>query len=162
PTAAEGRVPADDFRDYPGADRDRDGLARPERHLIAMAMDPSPKDERSRLAEEDRILRVWTPILLRTILILATVVLIAGVILTATVAPDYYVDRYRQVQLGHLYGRESLSRFVPDILAGQPHAVLTLGLFVLTLVPLARVVFCLALFVRTRDLAYVGFTLYVL
>jgi uncharacterized membrane protein len=45
---------------------------------------------------------------------------------------------------------------------GNPHAVLTIGLFVLTLVPLARVAFCFILFIRERDYTYVAFTAYVL
>ncbi len=112
-------------------------------------------------AEEDRILRLWTPILLRSIVIVAMTVLIAGLVLTATIAPNYFVDRYRQIQLGHLIGRESLASIWSNLLAGKPHAMLTVGLFLLTLVPLARVAFCLVLFIRTRDLAYVGFTAYV-
>ena len=51
-------------------------------------------------AEEDRILRVWTPLLLRTILIAAVVVLTIGIVLTYTYAPDYYVDRYHAVPQG--------------------------------------------------------------
>ena len=48
------------------------------------------------------------------------------------------------------------------IRAGNPHAVLTVGLFVLTLVPLARVAFCFILFISERDYTYVAFTAYVL
>ena len=42
--------------------------------------------------EENRILRVWTPFLLRTILIVAMILLIAGLILDYTFAPDYFVQ----------------------------------------------------------------------
>jgi len=112
-------------------------------------------------AEEDRILRFWTPIMLRSIVVVAMAVLITGLVLTATVAPNYFVQRYRQIQLGHLLGRESLAGIWSNIVAGQPHAVLTVGLFMLTLVPLARVAFCLVLFIKMRDIAYVGFTAYV-
>ena len=115
----------------------------------------------SRIAEEDRILRRWTPILLRSIVISAMTVLVVGLVLTATFAPNYFVHRYHQVQLGHLLGRESLASIWSNVLAGKPHAVLTVGLYMLTLVPLARVLFCLVLFIRTRDMAYVGFTAYV-
>ena|SRR5579863_362499 len=115
-----------------------------------------PKDE------ENRILRVWTPVLLRTILIAAMVVLIAGLILNYTFAPDYYVDRYHAVEQGHLIGKETLKLFAARVREGNPHAVLTLGLFVLTLVPLARVAFCFILFIRKRDYTYVAFTAYVL
>jgi uncharacterized membrane protein len=40
--------------------------------------------------------------------------------------------------------------------------MLTLGLFLLAFVPLARVAFCLILFMRERDFAYIVFTAYVL
>jgi uncharacterized membrane protein len=113
-------------------------------------------------AEEDRILRRWTPILLRGIVLVAMTALIAGLILTAVRAPGSFVDRYRQVQRGHLIGRESLAVICSGLRVGQPHAILTIGLFLLTLVPLVRVAFCLGLFIKTRDFAYVGFTAYVL
>jgi uncharacterized membrane protein len=113
-------------------------------------------------ADEDRILRLWTPVLLRSIVIVAMTVLITGLILTATATPSYFGDRYRQVQLGHLMGRESFAIIWSNLLIGEPHAVLTVGLFLLALVPLARVTFCLMLFIKERDFAYIGFTGYVL
>ena len=112
--------------------------------------------------EEDRILRVWTPILLRSILITAMIVLVAGLILTYTFAPDYYVDRYNAVAQGHLIGKENFGLLAERIRQGNPHAVLTIGLFVLTLVPLARVAFCFILFIKERDYTYVALTAYVL
>ena len=112
--------------------------------------------------EEDRILRVWTPFLLRTILIAAMITLVAGLILTYTIAPDYYVDRYHAVQQGHLIGKERFGLVLERIREGNPHAVLTIGLFVLTLVPLARVAFSFILFIRERDYTYVALTAYVL
>jgi len=112
--------------------------------------------------EEDRILRVWTPILLRSILITAMIVLVAGLILTYTFAPDYYVDRYNAVAQGHLIGKEKFGLLAERIRQGNPHAVLTIGLFVLTLVPLARVAFCFILFIKERDYTYVALTAYVL
>ena len=112
--------------------------------------------------EEDRILRVWTPILLRTILIAAMITLVAGLVLSYTYAPDYYVERYHAVQQGHLIGKEKFGLLFERIREGNPHAVLTIGLFVLTLVPLARVAFCFILFIRERDYAFVAFTAYVL
>jgi len=123
---------------------------------------PETNERTGAKAEEDRILRFWTPILLRTILIVAMILLIIGLILTATTTPGYLVDRYREVQQGHLIGRVSLTHMWASILAGNPHAVLTLGLFVLTLVPLARVAFCFLLFIKERDYTYVLFTAYVL
>jgi uncharacterized membrane protein len=112
--------------------------------------------------DEDRILREWTPILLRTILIASMITLIAGLILTYTFAPDYYVDRYHAVEQGHLIGKEKFGLFFKRVREGNPHAVLTLGLFELTLVPLARVAFCFILFIKERDYTYVAFTAYVL
>ncbi|HUA35706.1 MAG TPA: DUF1634 domain-containing protein [Candidatus Binataceae bacterium] len=113
-------------------------------------------------AEEDKVLRVWTPILLRTILIAAVIVLLGGLVLTYTYSPDYYVERYNAVQQGHLFGKEKFQGLMDRIVAGQPHAVLTLGLFVLTLVPLVRVAFCFFFFIKERDYPYVAFTAYVL
>ena len=112
--------------------------------------------------EEDRILRVWTPILLRSILITAMILLVAGLVLDYTYAPDYYVERYNAVMHGQLIGKEKFGLIAERIREGNPHAVLTLGLFVLTLVPLARVAFCFLLFIKERDYIYVGFTAYVL
>ena len=112
--------------------------------------------------DEDRILRVWTPFLLRTILITAMIILVAGLVLTYTFAPDYYVQRYHEVQQGRLIGKEKLGLVLERIREGNPHAVLTIGLFVLTLVPLARVAFSFVLFIRERDYTYVAFTAYVL
>ena len=112
--------------------------------------------------EEDRILREWTPILLRSILIAAMLVLGAGLVLTYTFAPDYYVERYQAVQHGHLIGKEKFGLLFDRVRQGNPHAVLTIGLFVLTLVPLARVAFCFILFIRERDYTYVALTAYVL
>jgi uncharacterized membrane protein len=114
------------------------------------------------IQDEDRILRVWTPILLRSILIASMITLIAGLILTYTIAPDYYVQRYREVQQGHLIGKEKLGLLFDRVREGNPHAVLTIGLFELTLVPLARVAFCFILFIKERDYTYVAFTAYVL
>ena len=112
-------------------------------------------------AEEDHALRRWTPILLRSIVIASMSVLSAGLVLTAAIAPARFEERYRQVQMGHLLGRESVATLLSQLLAGQPHAVTTTGLFLLTLVPLARVAFCLLLFIRARDFTYVGITAYV-
>jgi uncharacterized membrane protein len=113
-------------------------------------------------ADEDRILRVWTPLLLRTILIAAVIVLVIGLILAYTYAPNYYVQRYYAVQQSHLLGKEKFVGLIDRCLSGQPHAVLTIGLFVLTLVPLARVAFCFLFFIKERDWTYVMLTAYVL
>lgn len=125
-------------------------------------LEQAPQPAVPKQAEEDRILRVWTPFLLRTILIVAMVTLVAGLILDYTFAPSYYVQRFYEVQQGHLIGKEKLGVFFEHIRQGNPHAVLMLGLFVLTLVPLARVAFCFILFLRERDYTYVALTAYVL
>ena len=114
------------------------------------------------ISEEDRILRVWTPVLLRTILIAATAVLGVGLFLMATYAPGYYVQRYRAVEAGQTHQPESFAQIITGSIARDPHSVMTLGLFILTLVPLARVAFCFLLFLKQRDYIYVFFTAYVL
>jgi len=112
--------------------------------------------------DEARILRVWTPVLLRTILITAATILILGLLLMATRSPGYYVQRYQAVQAGGLHERERFGELIANALGGDPHSVMTVGLFMLTLVPLGRVAFCFLLFIRERDYAYVAFTAYVL
>ncbi len=114
------------------------------------------------LNEEDRILRAWTPILLRTILIAAAIVLVFGLFLMATKAPGFYAQRFHSVQAGHLHPPESFSQEFSRAFQGDPHSVMTLGLFILTLVPLARVAFCFMLFLTERDYTYVALTAYVL
>ncbi|HEY1852174.1 MAG TPA: DUF1634 domain-containing protein [Candidatus Binataceae bacterium] len=113
-------------------------------------------------ADEDRILRRWTPLILRAILIVSTVIMVAGIALSITFAPDYYVGRFDAIQRGRLLGHESVWQLVQGMRQGQPHAVMIIGLYVLTLVPLARVAFTLVLFLKERDFIYVAATAYVL
>jgi uncharacterized membrane protein len=53
---------------------------------------------------------------------------------------------------------ELVERSVSD----DAHSILTLGLLVLTLVPLGRLAFTLLLFIRERDVVYIAATAYVL
>jgi uncharacterized membrane protein len=125
--------------------------------------EPSHEHNQHEVAlEEDRILRVWTPVLLRSILTVAAAILIAGLFLMATSSPTFYVSRYRAVQAGHLHSPETFARIISTAMRGDPHSVMTVGLFVLTLVPLGRVAFCFLLFLRERDYTYVALTAYVL
>ena len=114
------------------------------------------------LSEEDRILRAWTPILLRTILVVAAIVLVFGLYRMLTKSPGFYTQRFHAIQAGRLHPSESFTEDFSEALKGDPHSVMTLGLFVLTLVPLARVAFCFLLFLKERDYTYVMFTAYVL
>ena len=100
--------------------------------------------------------------LLRTILIIATIILIAGLAMMATRAPGFYAQRYHTMQSGQVHERQTFVELLQGATQGDPHSVMTVGLFVLTLVPLARVAFCFLLFIKERDFAYVGFTAYVL
>jgi uncharacterized membrane protein len=113
-------------------------------------------------ADEDRILRVWTPLILRTVLIAATIVLIIGLVLITT-TPGEYVDHFRAVQDNARI--KDYGTFL-DLLArgahGDPRSIMTVGLMILTLVPLARVAFCLMFFIKTGNKAFVVFTAYVL
>ncbi|HVB82214.1 MAG TPA: DUF1634 domain-containing protein [Candidatus Binataceae bacterium] len=114
-------------------------------------------------ADEERILRVWTPIILRTILMGAIVILLVGLLSIERQSPGYYVTHFHRLQtVGHSQNRESIAALVSASLKGQSRSIMTLGLMVLTLVPLARVAFCFLLFVKERDGIYVVFTAYVL
>jgi uncharacterized membrane protein len=113
--------------------------------------------------DEERILRVWTPVILRTILMAAIVLLLFGLISMAWQSPGYYVAHFRRLQ-GHVryQNQEDWGVLASTALHGDPHAIMTIGLMVLTLVPLVRVAFCFLLFVKERDGIYVAFTAYVL
>lgn len=114
-------------------------------------------------ADEERILRVWTPVILRTILITAVMVLVGGLFSMAWQSPGYYVAHFRHLQsASHYQQREAWSQLGITALRGDPHAIMTIGLMVLTLVPLARVAFCFLLFLKERDNTYVLLTAYVL
>lgn len=114
-------------------------------------------------SEEDRILRVWTPIILRSVLMMASLVLVLGLALTATNSPGYYVRRFHLVQSGAaLRAKENWSQLGLNAMRGDPHAIMTIGLVTLTLVPLVRVVFTFILFLRERDRVFIAATAYVL
>jgi len=114
-------------------------------------------------ADEERILRVWTPVILRTILLSAIVILLVGLLSMAWQNPGYYVGRFHRLQkIGYSQDRENVAALVSASLKGEPRQIMTLGLMVLTLVPLVRVAFCFLLFVKERDGIYVAFTAYVL
>lgn len=115
------------------------------------------------IADEERILRVWTPVILRTILITAAVVLIGGLFSMAWQSPGYFVEHFHRLQGHGVYEqRENWADLGLTALHGDPHAIMTIGLMMLTLVPLARVAFCFLLFIKERDSTYVLFTAYVL
>jgi uncharacterized membrane protein len=113
-------------------------------------------------ADEDKILRVWTPFILRTVLIAAGIVLILGLALILN-TPGEYVDHFRRVQENERV--KDYGTFVDLLiraLHGNPRSIMTVGLMILTLVPLARVAFCWMFFIKRRNWAFVVFTAYVL
>jgi uncharacterized membrane protein len=131
---------------------------------MADAIEPLPAETGpdATTRDEERILRYWTPILLRSILIVATIILACGLVLMATQAPGAYLARFRAVQAGRVYTQDPWHKMFAQAEQGDPHAIVIFGLMVLTLVPLARVAFCFLLFIRERDWTYVAFTANVL
>lgn len=112
--------------------------------------------------EEDRILRTWTPILLRAILLASSLVMAVGIAQSLAFAPGFYVRRFHAVQHGQLHVRNGLAQLIDEMRKGDPHGTMTIGLFLLTLVPLVRVAFTFFLFLKERDFVYVTATAYVL
>jgi uncharacterized membrane protein len=113
-------------------------------------------------SREDRILRAWTPLILRTLLIISAAVLVLGLILMGTSAPGYYVQRFHAAQHGRAHISQEWVELGRAALKGDPHSVLMVGLLVLTLVPLGRVAFTFILFVKERDRIFALATAYVL
>src|SRR5579871_6083604 len=94
------------------------------------------------IAEEERILRVWTPILLRTILVAAIVLLLAGLIVMAWHNPGQYVARFHRLQSHTRYeNRQSLAYLASTAIGGNSPSIMPLGLLLLRLVRLVRVPF---------------------
>jgi uncharacterized membrane protein len=112
--------------------------------------------------EEDRILRTWTPLILRSILLLSSIVMAVGIAQSAALAPGFFVRRFHAIQLGQLHVRESVPQLLGEMRLGDPHGLMTIGLYLLTLVPLVRVAFTFFLFLKERDFVYVTATAYVL
>jgi uncharacterized membrane protein len=120
------------------------------------------ESEMSTAADEDRILRVWTPFILRTVLIAAGVVVILGLGLMLE-TPGQYVKHFRLVQENaRRPDYKSFARLFARAFNGEPRSITTIGLMILTLVPLARVAFCWVFFIKRRNWAFVFFTAYVL
>jgi uncharacterized membrane protein len=111
---------------------------------------------------EDEILREWTPLILRTLLIVSATILVIGLVMMASWAPGYYVQRFHAAQHGRSHIQEEWSQLGKAALKGDPRSVLMIGLLVLTLVPLVRVGFTFALFLKERDRIFALATAYVL
>ncbi len=141
------------------ADRGRDGLARAGGPLKPMAIAPNLAVVQD---DEERLLRVWTPLILRSVLMVAVSILSIG-LLRSVAAPGYYVKRFHELQRAvNLRHPADLERLAAGALNGDGRAIMTLGLMVLTLVPIGRVAFTLLVFAVEKDYAYVVMTAYVL
>jgi uncharacterized membrane protein len=110
-------------------------------------------------ADEDRLLRVWTPRILRGVLAASAVLLAAGLVVIGVTAPASYVVRYRALRGGaapvHHVG---ISELVDEVGHGRGRALLVAGLLLLTLVPIGRVLFAVLVFLRERDWLFVALT----
>src|SRR5271156_6172059 len=90
--------------------------------------------------EETRLLRVWTPLILRAVLVAAVTVLIIGLAEATFGSPGHFVTRFHQLQRGiQLRQPKDFGALVGDALEGNGRSIMTLGLMLLTLVPIARV-----------------------
>ena len=89
---------------------------------------------------DDRILRVWTPVILRTSVMVSAVILAIGLIIIGLYAPDRFVERFHELQApGVSFPRERLGELFAEATRGQPRPVLMIGLLVLTLLILGVV-----------------------
>jgi len=110
-------------------------------------------------SREDRLLRVWTPRILRGVLGASVAFLVAGLLVIAFTDPASYVARYHALQSGYGAVREvGLSELVHGAAHGEGTALLVAGLLLLTLVPIGRVAFTFVVFVVERDWVFAGIT----
>ncbi len=113
--------------------------------------------------EETRLLRVWTPKILRTVLVAAVTVLIVGLAEATFGSPGHYARRFHELQRGiDLRQPKDFGPLIGDALRGDGRSIMTLGLMLLTMVPIARVTFTLLVFLKEKDYPYVAMTGYVL
>jgi uncharacterized membrane protein len=113
--------------------------------------------------DEDRILRIWTPIILRVSVLASAVLLVIGLVMMALVTPGFYVAQFHEIQTqGRLAIKQDWATVARLALEGHPHAILTMGLLVLTLVPLGRVGFTFVLFLKEKDWPFTALTASVL
>ncbi len=113
--------------------------------------------------EDDRLLRTWTPRILRGALVASAILLVAGLCVIAATEPHAYVASYRALE--HARGSTAAGRSssVNHQIANVPgDALLVTGLLVLTLVPIARVAFAALVFLRARDWVFFALTSLVL
>jgi uncharacterized membrane protein len=113
--------------------------------------------------DEDRVLRIWTPIILRVSVLASAVLLLFGLVEMAFVAPASYVERFHEIQSrGRLAIQLDWGGLARLALEGRPRAIMTVGLLVLTLVPLGRVGFTFVLFLKEKDWPFTALTATVL
>jgi uncharacterized membrane protein len=111
------------------------------------------------VVDEDRILRVWTPRVLRGALAASVILLVAGLCLIGATEPDSYVHRFRELGNAHAeVSSERPSELLRGAWSGPGRAIILCGLLMLTLVPIARVAFCMVVFLRTRDRTFAVLT----
>ena len=113
--------------------------------------------------EDDRLLRVWTPRLLRGLLAASVALLVAGLVAIAWTDPAGYVARYRSLRGGPGSAPQgAVPSMLDEAVRGPGHALLVAGLLVLTLVPIGRVAFAVVFFLRERDWLFAALTAVVL
>jgi|SRR5271163_3766697 uncharacterized membrane protein len=113
--------------------------------------------------DEERILRVWTPVILRASVLTSAVLLIVGLITMGLSAPGFYVERVNEIRTeGRTAAKLDWSTTTVEALHGHPRAILMLGLLVLTLVPIGRVGFTFCFFLKEGDHAFTALTATVL
>jgi uncharacterized membrane protein len=113
--------------------------------------------------DEDRILRVWTPVILRVSVTTSAVILVIGLIIIGMYGPQRFVERFHELQApGVTFPQERWTELFGQGLRGQPRAVLMVGLLVLTLVPIGRVAFAFVFFLKERDTYFIFLTATVL
>jgi uncharacterized membrane protein len=100
--------------------------------------------------------------LLRTILVAAVTLLTAGLLVSIMHSSSDYSSALQTIQQNSAAAHRPTASLLAEAATGDAIAIVTLGLFVLTLVPLARVSFCFILFLKQKSLVFATFTAYVL
>jgi uncharacterized membrane protein len=99
---------------------------------------------------------------LRAILAAAVTLLTVGLLVSVMHSSNDYSSALQAVQQNSASAHRSAASLLTQAATGNAIAIVTLGLFVLTLVPLACVSFCFILFLKQKTLVFATFTAYIL
>jgi uncharacterized membrane protein len=127
--------------------------------------DPTPRPDTSApISPDAQRVELLLATLLRAGVVASVLVMLAGIAVSLLRHPDYVTDPgtlRRLTEAGAAFPH-TLADLRRELMEGRGRAIVTLGLVLLILTPVARVAVCVAVFIRQRDRAFTVMTAFVL